>query len=294
MKELKKLAFLINRTKAESFPLANRLVELAEKAGCQTRVSECFPAPDKFLAGMDACCVIGGDGTLLHIAPQATLYGVPIIGVNRGSLGFLTTFPADTAVEEFKKVLGGQFRLAKRQMLSATLGGETHLALNDLVVKEKSNAHLIEMEVWVDDRYVAEYLADGLIFSSPTGSTAYNLSAGGPIIEPSAEVFTMTPISPHTLSNRSIIFPMGRRVRVRGTRPDNEALLLCDGQDIPLNGGALDLEIRMDRSTLEFIQGVDYDYFSVLRQKLGWMGRQKGRPEHSMSDAGDKKKGDGK
>ena len=271
--DFRHLAFVINRSKKGSPSLAEGLVSIAEEHGCQTRTTETFPVRDDFLEGVDACCVIGGDGTLLHMAPQASLRQVPLIGFNRGNLGFLTTFTAEEAEKALRKILQGQFQKAARQMLQCEINGQTHIALNDFVIKEKSNAHLILLDVWVDDVFVAEYHADGLIFATPTGSTAYNLSASGPIIEPSAEVFTMTPISPHTLSNRSIIFPGGSQLRVK-TAPNcrSQAMLLRDGETLDLPDDHLDFTLFAKTRAITFLQGTDYDHFSVLRQKLGWMG----------------------
>ncbi|MCH8474412.1 MAG: NAD(+)/NADH kinase [Opitutales bacterium] len=267
------LAFVVNLSKKGSPSLAESLVSVAKEFGCSTRLTDSFPVSEDFLEGMDACCVIGGDGTLLHLAPQASLRQVPLIGFNRGNLGFLTTFGAEEAEKELRRILSGHYQKAPRQMLRCEINGETHWALNDFVIKEKSNAHLILLDVWVDDTFVAEYHSDGLIFATPTGSTAYNLSASGPIIEPSAKVFTMTPISPHTLSNRSIIFPSGSRLRVK-TAPNSrsQALLLRDGKTLDFADNTLDFTLTAQNDAISFLQGTDYDHFSVLRQKLGWMG----------------------
>ena len=128
---------------------------------------------------------------------------MPIIGVNRGSLGFLTTFSAEEAATSLPALLAGDFRLAHRSILDCSTGPGRHdLALNDVLIKAEINSRIVRLEVVADDDLVTEYLCDGLIFATPTGSTAYNLSAGGPLVHPDAEVIAMTPICPHTLSNR--------------------------------------------------------------------------------------------
>src|SRR5581483_1562545 len=151
-----------------------------------------FPLPRGFLKNFDACCVIGGDGTLLGVARESAEQRVPIIGVNRGSLGFLTTFSADEARAHFAELLKGAFQIERRAMLDCSTGPGSHdLALNDVLIKDEVNSRLVRLEVFADDELVTEYMCDGLIFSTPTGSTAYNLSAGGPIVHPGADVIAM-------------------------------------------------------------------------------------------------------
>src|SRR5262249_28113680 len=156
--------------------------------------------PKGWLNGCDACCVIGGDGTLLGVARESARAQVPIIGVNRGSLGFLTTFSDDEALVHFAGLLGGAFHIDHPTMLDcSTRPGLHDLALNDVLIKDEVNLRLVRLEVVADGKLVTEYTCDGLIFSTPTGSTAYNLSASGPIVHPSAGVIAITPICPHTL-----------------------------------------------------------------------------------------------
>src|SRR5882757_2772140 len=215
MKPIRKLAFVVNEEKAGAPELARELTIMARSAGVTFKSTTRFPLPRGYLRGCDACCVIGGDGTLLGVAREAVREQVPIIGVNRGSLGFLTTFSADEARAHFAGLLGGAYQIAQRSMLDCCTGPGSHdLALNDVLIKDEVNSRLVRLEVVADDEIVTEYTCDGLIFSTPTGSTAYNLSAGGPIIHPASEVIAMTPICPHTLSNRSIIFRHNVRLRV--------------------------------------------------------------------------------
>lgn len=264
------IAFYVNRTKSQSPQIADRLIRIAQGRGLRTRLSDTYPVPPEFLPGVDACCVIGGDGTLLHLAPQACALDVPIIGVNRGSLGFLTTFSPEDAEEALTKILDGDYQESTRHLLAGDTGQEVRLALNDFVIKEKTNAHLVELQVWADQALVAEYLGDGLIICSPTGSTAYNLSAGGPIIAPEARVYALTPICPHTLSNRGLIFPETTVIRIAGKHPEQQLLILADGSPCP---DATELTIRQHPRPVRFLQARDHDQFAILRQKLGWMGR---------------------
>ena len=209
----------------------------------------------------------------MGVALEAANHQVPIIGVNRGSLGFLTTFSADEARSHFLELLGGQYRIAQRSLLECCTGPASHdLALNDVLIKDEVNSRLVKLEVHADGELVTNYTCDGLIFSTPTGSTAYNLSAGGPLIHPDAAVIAMTPICPHTLSNRSIIFREGVRLRVLNRSASSRLLVAMDGQrDLKVGVGS-PIEITISRLKLPLAQRVDYSHFSVVRTKLKWSG----------------------
>ena len=244
MKPLRQLAFVVNVEKDGALALSRELVAIARRAGVALKQTTRFPLPKGWLHGCDACCVIGGDGTLLGVARESAREQVPIIGVNRGSLGFLTTFSADEARAQFMELLEGQFRVAHRAMLDCSTGTGPHdLALNDVLIKDEINSRLVRLEVFADGELVTDYTCDGLIFSTPTGSTAYNLSAGGPIMHPAAGVIAMTPICPHTLSNRSIIFRENVRLRVFNRSPGSRLLVAMDGQRNLKVGAASPVEI---------------------------------------------------
>jgi len=185
MKPIRHLAFVVNRNKVGAPGLARELAAVARAAGVRLKQTSRFPLPSGYLKGMDACCVIGGDGTLLGAARESARQQVPLIGVNRGSLGFLTTLSAEEARGRFPDLLAGRFQVDHRTMLDCATGpGSSDLALNDVLIKDEVNSRLVRLEVFADDELVTDYLCDGLIFSTPTGSTAYNLSAGGPILHP--------------------------------------------------------------------------------------------------------------
>ena len=192
MKPIRSIAFVTNAGKPGAVGLAEELVGVARAKGVRLRQTTRFPLPRGYLRGCDACCVIGGDGTLLDVAREAAEQKVPIIGINRGSLGFLTTFSPDEARAEFEGLLKGSFRVDNRTMLSCRVGrGAPNLALNDVLIKDELNTNLVHLEVFADSELVTDYVCDGLIFSTATGSTAYNLSAGGPIIHPAARVIAI-------------------------------------------------------------------------------------------------------
>jgi NAD+ kinase len=273
MKPIRSLAFVVNAEKPGATELARVLVATARVRGVRLKQTTRFPVPSGYLKGCDACCVIGGDGTLLGIVREAALHGVPIIGVNRGTLGFLTTFSPEQARLEFDELLGGTFRLDNRTMLACSVaGGPLCLALNDVLIKDEQTTRLVHLEVFADGELVTDYLCDGLIFSTATGSTAYNLSAGGPIIHPSANVIAMTPICPHTLTNRSIIFRDSVELRVHNRTVGTRVLVGIDGHTELKATTDQAINISIAKERLALVQRKDYSHFAVVRTKLKWSG----------------------
>ncbi len=273
MSPLHSLAFVVNAQKSGAAEIAADLMELAIAAGAEVKETHEFPVPADFLTACDACCVIGGDGTLLGIARIAAEAGVPLIGVNRGSLGFLTTFSAEEAREHFAAMVAGDYEIAERVLLSCSTGAEpADLALNDVVIKDEKHSRLVRLAVHADDELVTTYSCDGLIFSSPTGSTAYNLSAGGPLIHPGAEVIALTPICPHTLSNRSIIFRQDVKLTVSSDGADTSLLVAVDGQRHLRSCEGDTIEIAIAPHRLKLVHRRTFDHFSIVRTKLKWTG----------------------
>jgi NAD+ kinase len=273
MKPIRRLAFVVNAEKQGALALARDLAAIARRAGVRYKQTSRSSLPAGYLKGCDACCVIGGDGTLLGAARESARDQVPIIGVNRGSLGFLTTFSADEARANFTELLGGAFRVDRRAVLDCSTGGRAHdLALNDVLIKDEINSRLVRLEVFAGSELVTEYTCDGLVFSTPTGSTAYNLSAGGPIIHPGAAVIAMTPICPHTLSNRAIIFREDVRLRVYNRTPNSRLLVAMDGQRNLKVSEHSPVEISIARQRVPLAQQREYSHFSVVRAKLKWSG----------------------
>lgn len=273
MPPIRKLAFVVNEQKAGAPELAAALMALAGQVGVETRSLSGYPLPEGFLKGQDACCVIGGDGTLLGVARESAREQVPLIGVNRGSLGFLTTFSADEARACLGELIAGRFQVTHRALLECSTGpGQHDLALNDVLIKDQINSRIVRLEVFADDELVTDYYCDGLIFSTPTGSTAYNLSAGGPLIHPGADVIAMTPICPHTLSNRSIIFRNGVTLRVYNLNGDSPLLVAMDGQRNLKVCATSPIEISVSAQRLPLVQRLDYSHFAVVRSKLKWSG----------------------
>lgn len=272
MPPIRQLAFVVNHQKTGAPELAGELIRLARAAGVAARELTSYPLPAGALQGCDACCVIGGDGTLLGVAPAAVGAGVPIIGVNRGSLGFLTTFSSEEARHQFGHLMRGEFHLAHRTLLACSTGAERGFALNDVVIKDEQHSRLVRLEVFAGDELVTQYTCDGLIFSTPTGSTAYTLSAGGPLVHPDAGVISLTPICPHTLSNRSIIFRQDVCLRVYNRGDSGRLLVAMDGQHNLVMTEGSPIEITIAPRKLTLVQRADYSHFAVLRTKLHWSG----------------------
>lgn len=272
MEPIRRVAFVINAAKTGAAAIANDLAGIAASIGVETRTTDTYPIESDFLEDFDACCAIGGDGTLLGIVDQALRFNVRIIGVNLGKLGFLVTFTPDQIHAHFSELLGGAYQTSRRTVLSArTEGGASRKALNDIVIRE-AESRLIRTEVRAGDALITQYSSDGLIFSTPSGSTAYNLSAGGPILHPESDAIAMTPICPHTLSNRSLVLPGASPLAVRVTDPEAHPVITVDGQPAFADIRNHWIEIGLCSHCLELIHLPGYDYFDTLRNKLTWGG----------------------
>ncbi len=227
----------------------------------------------------DLVVVLGGDGTLLGMAKAIAESGheVPILGVNFGSLGFLTEITRPEIFTAIEAVMAGRTSYDLRMMLRAvaTLAGQptvAHMALNDVVFSRTALSRIIELEVSVGDQLMTAVKADGLIVATPTGSTAYNLAAGGPIVHPAMDALLLTPIAPHTLTNRPIVIPSEREVRVRstGSNAGDEVYVTVDGQTgFGMHEGD-EIAITRAERPLRLVRSTTRSYFEVLRQKLKW------------------------
>ncbi len=228
-------------------------------------------------ADLSLVLVLGGDGTLLALAKATAEAGldIPLLAVNFGSLGFLTEITRPEIYASLEAVLNGRATHDERMMLRAVATRQTttstHLALNDIVFTRTALSRMIDLAVWVGDQFVTSVKADGLIVASPTGSTAYNLAAGGPIIHPAMNALVLTPIAPHTLTNRPIVIPAEREVRVKSTGTNaGNVYVTIDGQTgFELEEGD---EIAVTRAArpLRLVRASARSYFEVLRQKLKW------------------------
>lgn len=236
-----------------------------------------FVDDDSLAREADLMIAIGGDGTLLYAARLVAARGTPLLGINRGRLGFLTDIMPDDMLSGVDAALSGQCLRDERQLLRAELYRRADgsvlqgLALNDVVLQTSKSGQLIDYDTWIDGHFVNSHGGDGLVVASATGSTAYALSCGGPIVEPSLEVMVITPICPHTLSDRPIV--VGARARIELQlidRPEAHAEVTCDGRVLGRlpPGDRLIITTQEQRITLLHPEG--YDYFRLLRSKLNW------------------------
>jgi len=230
-------------------------------------------AQEEFASLVDAVAVLGGDGTLLYAARLVGATGVPILGINLGSLGFLAEVKPEDIRPAFEALLAGACQVQERMLLDVEMqdGGRSWraLALNEATIYKGAPAHMIELEILVDSEVVTVTRADGLIIATPTGSTAYSLSAGGPILFPTLEALIITPICPHTLTNRPVVVPDSVVIEVRLRRGENVRLTV-DGQvDAPITEGR-PVVIRKAASSLRLLHPAGSAFFRLLREKLKW------------------------
>jgi NAD+ kinase len=224
----------------------------------------------------DLIVAIGGDGTLLFAAHLALARGVPLVGVNRGRLGFLTDILPDEMIGSLDAVLEGRYETDERELLAAALSAPDgraleYCALNDVVVQRQATGRMLELEVWVDGRYVNTHGGDGLVIASSTGSTAYALSCGGPIVHPALAATVIAPISPHTLSDRPVVIGRDSRVEIRLVeRSGMRAQVTCDGFLLGDLGAAAPLSVRPAGKRITLLHPPGHDFFRLLRSKLHW------------------------
>jgi NAD+ kinase len=225
---------------------------------------------------VDLLLVFGGDGTMLRVAREIAGSRTPILGINIGALGFLTAVPSAELPQALKRVWNGEFKFESRVLIQATgqCSGQpiNHSALNDIVISRGSANRLIELSVRVDGDPLTRYRCDGLIISSPTGSTAYSLAAGGAVIFPTAQVLALTPICPHTLSNRALILPLTSTIEVTVSSPRPATILSTDGQMVcDLTTGDV-ITVRRSRRAVSLMHLAGSSFCETLRRKLHWRG----------------------
>jgi NAD+ kinase len=268
-------------------PASRRVIRLAARLiAASGRTSHCDAATAKF-AGLkgattkdvaaladrvDLLLVFGGDGTILRAARDIAGSPIPILGINIGGLGFLTATSARHLSAALQQVWVGKFELEPRTLIEATGRNFRHLALNDFVVTHGSQSRLVELEVRVDGETLTHYRADGLIVSSPTGSTAYSLAAGGAIVVPTARVLALTPICAHTLSNRPLILDSGSTIQIKVISARPATILSGDGQTLNELAAGDTVTLRRSRLAVRLVYLRGISFFDTLRAKLDWRG----------------------
>ena len=223
----------------------------------------------------DLAVVVGGDGNMLGAARVLARYDIKVIGINRGNLGFLTDLDPDNAQQQLDEVLQGNYFVESRFLLEARVCKDEcspclGLAINEVVLHPGKVAHMIEFEVYIDEVFAFSQRSDGLIISTPTGSTAYSLSAGGPILTPSLDAIALVPMFPHTLSARPLVINSSSTIRLRFSSRRSDLEISCDSQiALPIQEGE-DVLIRRSENHLNLIHPKNYSYFNTLSSKLGW------------------------
>jgi NAD+ kinase len=227
-------------------------------------------------ARVDMLVVFGGDGTMLRVAREIAGSQTPVLGINIGGLGFLTAVPSAGLPQALRQVWNDQFTFEPRALIEADIRcvGKPirRSALNDWVISRGIASRLIELHVSVDGEPLTRYRCDGLIISSPTGSTAYSLAAGGAVVYPTAEVFQLTPICPHTLSNRSLVLPLTSEISVKVVNPKPATVLSADGELVTELSAGDEITIRRSRRTVRLMHLEGSSFFETLRVKLHWRG----------------------
>lgn len=275
------IALFPNEKKKQSFDLAREICkyfsnhkitvvaedEKAKKISAQP-LSETDPKKIKFLISM------GGDGTLLRIAHHYNYIDAPILGINLGHLGFMADIPVQDIFPSLADLLAGKYHIDERIMLEAiSSDGKILQAVNDIVLHRAVNYSLIELSLYLDKKPVNTFVADGIIIATPNGSTAYSLAAGGPIISPDLNAIVITPICPHTISNRPIVLTADHQIQIEYLSPYDPIDVRADGIDafdLPTRGK---ITIQRSSKTFKIVNLDRIDYFSTLRTKLGWSGK---------------------
>ena len=247
-------------------------------AGVHT-VSETELAP-----GADLIVAVGGDGAMLHAARMAAMADVPVLGVNRGRLGFLADVGPEQMLQSLDDALAGRCQAERRMLLAAQILTDGRpidaLALNDVVVAKRETGRMVDVRTWVNGAYVNTHVGDGFIIATPTGSTAYALSCGGPIVHPSLDAVVLVPVCPHTLSDRPIVVPAGSVVEIElADRFESRAQVVCDGIVLCDLDPGVRLRIERARVRATLLHPPGHDYYRILRSKLHWgRGTREGQP----------------
>lgn len=260
----------------------------SEEMGVEESIYGCSEGPSTIPAGVSWVVVLGGDGTMLGAARKVGRYGAPILGVNLGGLGFLTGIPFEQLYPAIELMIQGRLSAESRGMLETRVlrdGSEVcrFNVLNDVVINKRTLARIIDLDVFVGEEFLTTFRADGLIIATPTGSTAYNLAAGGPILHPTVESFIVTPICPFSLTNRPIILPDSAGILVKiGKEREESVIVTFDGQvGFELYRGD-EVHIYKSEKRIKLLMVHDHSYFGILRTKLGWGGAPHNQNENKQ------------
>lgn len=277
---MKKFLILANTTKDEGLKLSLSIKEyLMSKSASAVIVSDVnshydgIHIKEEYMDGIEAVIVLGGDGTMLRAASGIGEHDVPLVGVNLGTLGFLSEIEKNNIHDALDRLLEDDFTIEKRMMIMGTVNDQTFHSLNDIVITRAGFSRIIGLNVYLNGQLLDTYEADGVIVSTPTGSTGYNLSAGGPIVSPKSKAIVVTPISPHSLTSKSVVFDSQDKISIEIVKKhktqETEAIVSFDGSEsIPLSAGDV-VYASVSPKELRLIKMYDVNFYSVLREKIG-------------------------
>jgi NAD+ kinase len=282
MKRFKNIGLYTNSLDSEKIFIARQIEEILGSKGCKVLYGNAFKKPnrklkirtyaDKYLSSnCDLVIAIGGDGTMLSCSRLFGIEEIPVLGINLGSLGFLTDIAPDELTTKLLEVINGKYTLDKRFFLETQIKNsqKKHIALNEVVIHSGAIAQLIEYDLYIDDIFVFRQKADGLIISSPTGSTAYSLSGGGPIVHPSLDAISIVPMFPHSLSSSPLVVNAKSQIKII-TVGKNKANLSFDSHNSIHMPREDEINISKSSSMLNLLHPVDHDFYDGCRNKLGW------------------------
>lgn len=281
---MKRIAIYANKDKPEAKHFARKAVDMIINSGADCIVrDELYTTLDpdvkskvklhkisEYEKHADIILSFGGDGTLLTIARYLLNSNIPIMGFNVGKLGFLAEYSVEQLEYSIKDLLDGNYRVVDRSVLETSIGGKIFYAINDFVIEKKDTSKMITAQVFSDEHYVGDYRADGIIITTPTGSTAYSLSCSGPIIAPSAKVVCVTPISPHTLTLRPLVIPDNNCITCEITEAGGGAILVADGETVTVLDVNDKVKISLSDARVKLIKPHESSYYDVLRNKMLW------------------------
>jgi|TARA_B110000438_G_scaffold291824_1_gene329285 NAD+ kinase len=268
-----RILIVANLTKPNAESIAKELYDVALANGCSAEITTTFPLESCALAGKDLCIVIGGDGSILGVVGAVAETPVPVMGVNLGTLGFMANYSPEGAIEALKAFLKTPHPPSNRKLIKVTTAkGRTTWALNDVVIRA-TGSRLARLTVRADDNYLSAFYADGLIFATPTGSTAYSLSAGGPLLHPEARVLAMTPINPHSLTSRAMVLPEEVELTIELDPITTDIQISTDGRRIEELESVFPIKVHIcPNRYFPLLQPPNTSLYDLLRQKLRWMG----------------------
>lgn len=279
-----RVVIVINQGKAHARRTAEALKTLLDKHDVKQEWRDAIPSSQRLFAKLndlrhttaDLIIACGGDGTLLQTAHRSRGSGVPILGINIGYLGFITSVPGGKVRSAMRRILESDFVVSRRTTLDVEVEAEGKTtcgwALNDVVIARGPNPHLIALNAKIGQRPLTRYRCDGLIVSTPTGSTAYSLAAGGPIVSPECNVLTVTPICPHALTNRPVVINSTEAIELRLARGSGNGIVQVDGMDISEVASNSTIRVRTSADPVPIAFLPEINYYDILAEKLGWTG----------------------